>query len=98
MGHVLPARVYYAVYGILLFLLVVTVGVAQINLGPFNILVAMLIAIVKAVLVILIFMGVKYGTKLTWVWATAGFVWLAVMFTILSDYFTRGWINIGTFR
>jgi hypothetical protein len=50
------------------------------------------IAVVKAVLVILYFMHVKDGTRLTWVFSGAAFVWLAIMFGLtLNDYVTRDW-------
>jgi len=45
------------------------------------------------VLVVLYFMHVRYGTRLTWVWASAGFFWLVILFILtLGDYFTRHWI------
>ena len=39
-------------------------------------------------------MGVKYGTRLTWVWAALGFIWLILMFGITIDYVARGWITL----
>ena len=70
------------------------VGVAYFDLGPFNMVVMISIAVVKAVLVVLYFMHVRYGTHLTWVFAGAGFVWLAIMLVLtMQDYFTRGWLT-----
>jgi caa(3)-type oxidase subunit IV len=41
-------------------------------------------------------MHVKYGTRLTWVVAASGFVWMAILFALtLSDYLSRGWVNIA---
>ena len=54
-----------------------------------NNIIAMVIATVKAVLVIWIFMGVMHSTKLTRLWVAAGFVTLILLFGILGDYFTR---------
>ncbi len=53
--------------------------------------IALTIAIVKAVLVIAIFMGVKYSTKLTKLYAVGGFVWLTLMGITLIDYYSRPW-------
>jgi len=52
----------------------------------------MVIAVIKALLVVLIFMHVKHGSRLTWVFTGASFLWLAIMFVMFfSDYTTRGW-------
>lgn len=95
-GHVLPKRTYLTVWSILMGLLALTVFVATMHLGrTINIIIAMTIAVIKAVLVILFFMHVKYSSKLIWVFAAAGFVWfvLLVAFT-LSDYNTRAWLPV----
>lgn len=93
--HIVPVRVYLIVYVALLVLLVLTVGAAYLpgHHTLLNNIIALTIAVVKAVLVVLYFMHVRYGTRLTWVWASAGFFWLVIMFVlILGDYFTRSWI------
>lgn len=53
--------------------------------------VAMLIAVIKATLVVSFFMGVKYASKLSRLWAFAGFVWLTLMLITFGDYWTRSW-------
>ncbi|HVZ40087.1 MAG TPA: cytochrome C oxidase subunit IV family protein [Candidatus Kapabacteria bacterium] len=91
--HIVPLKVYFLVFSALMILLFVTVGVAMVNLGPFNIYVAMSIAIIKAVLVVLYFMHVRYSTKLTMVVAAAGFLWLVFLLGItILDYTSRSWI------
>ena len=51
------------------------------------------IALTKALLVILFFMHVRWGTRLTWLVVASGFFWLLIMFSItMSDFLTRGWI------
>ena len=86
-GHV---RSLIVVYIILMVLLFATVGAAFIHLGPFNIVLAMLIALTKAALVVWIFMHVKHGGKLVWIFATAAFVWLGIMVILtFADYMTR---------
>lgn len=78
----------------LLILMLATVIAARvlhiIPTMPANVL-AMTIAIVKAVLVISIFMGVKYTTNLAKLFAIGGFVWFLLMFGILIDYWSRPW-------
>ena len=79
-------------------LLAATWGVAEISLGNWNIIAAMTIALVKMLLVILFFMHVRWATRLTWVVAASGFVWLLILFGItMTDYLTRGWV-VGTLK
>lgn len=93
--HVLPKSTYYAVYAALMVLLVATVGFAYVDLGPFNFLMTMAIAVAKGLMIALIFMHVFYSERLVWVFAGASFLWLAIMIVFtLNDYFTRGWLNV----
>lgn len=95
MNHILPIRVYLIIYAILMVLLFVTVGAAFVNLGPLNFPTAMTIAAIKAVLIVLYFMHVKFGQKLVWVFASASFLWLGIMILLaLNDYLTRDWLGI----
>ncbi|HXE53073.1 MAG TPA: cytochrome C oxidase subunit IV family protein [Tepidisphaeraceae bacterium] len=94
--HIVSPVAYVGVLLALLALLVLTVALAFIDLdGRFhthyvNLAVAILIAMTKAFLIILIFMHVKYGSKLTWAFASAAFVWLGIMMTLsLTDYLSR---------
>lgn len=98
--HILPLSVYLRTYVVLLVGLVLTVAVAHVHIGPegtsfFNNAVALTIAIAKALVVVLFFMHVRYSSKLIWLWAGAGFVWLLLMFIMFFDYLTRismkGW-------
>ena len=59
-GHVSPKSTYYAIFGALMVLTAITVTVAFINLGRLNFPVAISIAILKATLVILFFMHLRY--------------------------------------
>jgi cytochrome c oxidase subunit 4 len=94
--HVVPARVYLAVFTALLVLTGTTVAAAFVDLGPLNNLVAMGIAILKASLVILFFMGVKYSTRLTALVLASGIFGLAIMVGLtLVDYATRGWLGVA---
>ena len=94
-GHVVPLRVYFAVFGTLMVLTAVTVLVAFRDLGPWNTIVAMGIAVTKATLVVLYFMHVRYGDKLTRIVVAAGFFWFAILIVLtLSDFLTRPWLGV----
>ncbi len=97
-GHVAPKSLYYLVFLALVAGTVLTVVVAKFDLGPLNNIVMLTIACTKALLVVLFFMHVRWGTRLTWVVAGAGFFWLLLMFSItMADYASRGWVQ-GTLK
>lgn len=88
------SRAFYTFIGItLLVLTAVTVGAAFVNLGPLNPVVALLIATVKATLVILFFMHVKGASeKLTAAVVVSAFFFLAILLALaMADYLTRAW-------
>jgi cytochrome c oxidase subunit 4 len=93
-NHVVPVRVYLAVFTALLVLTGVTTAIAFVDLGPMNVVLMLAIAVIKATLVVLYFMHVRYSSRLTWVVVSGGFVWLAViiLFT-MSDVATRGLVR-----
>jgi len=93
-GHISPKSVYYTIFGSLMVLTAVTVAVAFINLGALNFPVALGIAILKATLVILFFMHVKYSSRLTKLVCGTAFFFLIVLFGLtMSDYLSRGWFT-----
>ena len=93
--HIVPKRVYFAVFFALILLTWVTTGVATIDLGRWNIFVALAIAICKASLVVLFFMHVWYSTRLTKMIVLASIFWLILMlFITMADIWTRGWMNV----
>jgi cytochrome c oxidase subunit IV len=93
--HVVPLKIYYGIFGILLLLTGVTVAVAYIDLGRMNTVVALAIACFKAIIVALFFMHVKYSTRLIKLTVIAGLYWLGILFALtMSDYLTRA---MGTF-
>jgi cytochrome c oxidase subunit IV len=89
--HIVSAKTNIAVWLVLLVLTGVTAGVAFIDLGPFNTIVALVIATVKALLVVLIFMHVKYtGDKLVKVVVISAVFFLLLLLGLsLADYTTR---------
>jgi cytochrome c oxidase subunit 4 len=94
--HVLPLRIYFGVFASLLVLTGTTVAVAFIDMGAMNNVVAMAIAALKATLVVLFFMHVRYSTRLTGLIVVSGVFWLAIMVGLtLVDYSTRGWLGVA---
>lgn len=90
--HVVPISTYVGVFFALIALTALTTGVAYIDLGRWNTVAALIIAVVKMLLVVLFFMHVKYAAGLTRIAILAGFFWLLIMITLtLSDELTRGW-------
>ena len=88
--HVVPRKIYLFIWVALMLLLVLTWGLAQFNLGYWNVVAALTIAVTKMLLVILFFMHVRYSPRRTWVFVAAGFIWLMIMIDlVLSDYITR---------
>lgn len=86
-----PKRIYYRVWIALLALLLLTWGLAEIDLGPFNNIAALTISILKMFLVVLFFMHARYEKPLTWIFVAAGLIWFVIMIELtLSDYLTRG--------
>ncbi len=95
--HVVPVRIYVAVFLALMVLTAITVAVAFVDLGALNNVLMLGIAVAKATLVILFFMHVKYGTRLIPLVAAGAFFWLLILFGFtLSDYLARGWLGAGT--
>ena len=90
--HISPIGTYLAVFAALMVLTFVTVMVAGMDLGKWNTFVALAIAVVKATVVILWFMHMKYSAKITWICVIAGTVWIIIMlmFTMM-DFNTRVW-------
>jgi cytochrome c oxidase subunit 4 len=95
-SHILPTRVYYTIFAILLFCTYLTVQMAFLDLGAMNTVAALAIATFKAALVILFFMHVKYSTRLTWAVVLGGIFWLGILLTLtMTDYLTRVWRTYG---
>ena len=88
--HIVKPGTYLAIITTLLALTGITVYAAYVNLGKFNIVVALAIATVKATFVVLFFMHAKYSPRRTQLVIIAGIFWLALLlFMTLSDYVSR---------
>ena len=94
--HVVPKKIYYTIFGILMLCTYLTVQIAFFDLGELNTVAALGIAALKATLVVLFFMHVKYSTRLTWAVVAGSIFWFGIMLTLtLVDYMTRGWRTFG---
>ena len=87
--HIIPYKVYYLVFGGLIFLTITTVITASFELGLLSVPVALAIAIVKAGLVVMFFMALKYDSRVNLLVFTIGLFFVAVFlgFTLLDTEF-----------
>jgi cytochrome c oxidase subunit 4 len=94
--HIPAVGTLVAVFVALICFTFITAWVATINLGEWNIIVALAIACTKASLVAWIFMGVRYTSQLTKLFCVGGIVFLSILlFFTFSDYGSRGWTYHG---
>jgi cytochrome c oxidase subunit 4 len=94
--YIVPRKVYFVTYAVLMACTFLTWQVAYIDLGVFNTVAAVVIAVFKMVLVILFFMHVRYSAHRTWLVVAGAFFWLGIMLVVtFGDYLTRGWKTYG---
>jgi len=95
--HIVPRKTYLWVWAALMLLMVTTAFLSRIDLGEWSTPVALAIAVVKALLVILFFMHVRYESqKITWVVVIGGFFWLLLLLTLsMTDYLSRGILGVA---
>ena len=94
--HIVHPRVYLVVFLALLVGTGLTAWVAFFDFpGPLNAVIALTIAVVKATLVILYFMHVRYSSRLVALIIASALFWMAILFALtISDYSTRGWLPL----
>ena len=89
-GHIVPLRIYFLVFAALMVGTALTVMAARVDLGPMNIVVALAIAGVKAALVVLYFMHMRYSHRLNWIFAGAAVLWLFLLVGVtMADVLAR---------
>lgn len=94
-GHVVPVKIYFAIFGTLLLMTAITVGASFIDLGRLNLIVALSIAVFKATLVALYFMHVRYSDRLTQIVLGAALLWLVILIVgIMHDPLTRTQVTL----
>ena len=93
-AHIVQPRVYIVIFLALMLGTTLTVVAAFYDFpGPLNVIVALTIAVVKATLVVLYFMHVRYSGRLVWLVIFSALFWLGIMFALtISDYWTRNWL------
>ena len=90
--HIVSPKIYVTIGVTLLVMTAITCGVSYIDLGVFNAVVALAIAVFKASLVVLFFMHIKYSTKLTKLTVISGiFIFLGLISMTMADYISRAW-------
>ncbi|MGB6131516.1 MAG: cytochrome C oxidase subunit IV family protein [Acidobacteriaceae bacterium] len=90
--HIVSPMTYLIIGGCLLVLTASTTAISYVDLGEFNAVVALAIACMKATLVVLFFMHVKYSSKLTKLTVACGFFTFLVLITMtMTDYISRAW-------
>jgi len=93
--HIVSPRIYVGVFAILLVMTATTTAVSAVDLGPWNTVAALSIAVFKATLVVLFFMHLKYGPRLNRTVLFGGLFWLCILIALtLSDFLTRGWLPV----
>ena len=94
--YIVPTRTYYVVFLTLMVCTAMTIAVAFVDLGPFNTVVALGIAVFKSALVVLFFMHAKYSPRLTWAVIVGAVLWLGILLLLtMGDYLTRSWRTYG---
>ncbi len=91
--HIVSSKLYWTIWIVLICLTGLTAWIATVDLGPFNTVVALLIATIKATIVVLFFMHVKYTSeKLTKMVIASAMFWLFILLSLsMADYATRLW-------
>jgi cytochrome c oxidase subunit 4 len=88
--HARSTRTYFIIYAALMVCTYLTWQIAYFDLGAFNTVAALGIAVFKAVLVMLFFMHVR-ETRLAFAVVVGGVFWLGILLALtMSDFLTRG--------
>ena len=94
-AHLDSIKTYALVFIALIVLTVATTAVAFVDLGPFSVVVALLVAVCKMLLVALFFMHVRHSTKMMRLVVVGGLFWLLILLSFtLADVWTRGLVGV----
>src|SRR4029079_5082930 len=89
-AHISSIKLYFGIFLALMVGTALTVAAAFVDMGPANNVVAMGIAVVKATLVVLFFMHVKYSSRLTAMIVASAVLFIVILFGMtMMDYFSR---------
>ena len=94
--HIIPWKTYLWIWLTLMALMAITAYLSTVDLGAWNTPVALIIAVIKAVLVVLFFMHVKYESqKMVWAVVAAAVFWFVIMVSLtMTDMLTRTWTGV----
>lgn len=94
--HIVPVKVYLVIFLSLMAGTALTIWAGLQDFpGQLNVIIALTIAVIKATLVVLYFMHVRYSSRLIWVIFASALFWMGILFALtFSDYWTRHWFQI----
>jgi len=94
-GHVVPKKIDLFIFGARLALTALTTGMAYVDMGQGNTVVALIIACCKATLVVLFFVHLRWSTRLMRVVLLSALLWLVILISLTTtDFFSRDWTPI----
>ncbi|WP_075603610.1 cytochrome C oxidase subunit IV family protein [Saccharicrinis aurantiacus] len=86
-AHIVPYKMYLYILGGLIMLTLISVAVTEIEFGEFSVLVALVLASIKATLVLIYFMHLKFDNKILQIMVPAIFILVAlVIIIVFLDY------------
>jgi cytochrome c oxidase subunit 4 len=86
-------KAYSLIWIALLVLALITTLIGYLNLGPFNMPIAIAIATAQAALIVMFFMEAKAESRVIHIIIAGGVIWILIMISnTLGDYVTRGWL------
>ncbi len=93
--HIVSVKIYITIFLALMAGTAITVWAGLQDFpGPMNVIIALTIAVIKATLVVLYFMHVRYSARLIWVIVASALFWLGILFALtFSDYWSREWLK-----
>ena len=93
--HIVPVRIYLMIFLALMAGTALTVWAGFRDFpGPLNVIIALTIASIKATLVVLYFMHLRYSKRLVWIIFGSALFWMGLLFALtLSDFWTRQWLT-----
>src|SRR5262245_47852710 len=95
-AHIISNKANVVVMLMLMAMALLTWGISYIDLGPWNLVVAMAIAVSKMMLVVLVFMHGWFMPRVSKLAFFAGIFWLGILVVLtLSDYLSRRLLVYG---
>lgn len=97
MSDIVPKRVFFTVWVVMIVVTIVNAALAFVRLGPFNSVITMLLGVLNVFLIVWYFIGVRQYRPLLKIIVITGFAWMGIMITLtMADYLSRGWSTVTT--